>query len=79
MYNLKSNFANNGNGVTETFNKYHGFLYGHVSDDAWPSVILTHTCISGLIVVVVIATTLIVNFSLNFSILIGTSVLRKRL
>ena len=27
-------------GVTETCNKYHAFLYGHVSDDAWPSVII---------------------------------------
>jgi len=31
-------------GVTE----YHAFLYRHVSDDAWPSIIITHTCNSGL-------------------------------
>jgi len=35
-------------GVTETCNKYHAFLYGHISDDAWPSVIIMHTCNSGL-------------------------------
>jgi len=36
-------------GIMETCNKCHAFLYGHVSDVAWPSVIITHTCNSGLI------------------------------
>jgi len=26
----------------------YAFHYGHVSDDAWPTVIITHTCKSGL-------------------------------
>jgi len=35
-------------GVTETSNKYHAFLDGHVWDDACPSVIITHTYNNGL-------------------------------
>ena len=32
--------------VTETCNKYYAFHYGHVSDDAWPPVIITHNVIA---------------------------------
>ena len=35
-----------------TYNKYHAFLYGQVLDDVLPSVKITHTCYSGLIVLV---------------------------
>ena len=35
-------------GVTDTCNKYYAFLYGLLSDDGWPSVIITRTCKSGI-------------------------------
>ena len=43
-------------GVTDTCNtcKYNVFLYGHLSDDGWPSVITTRKCNSVLIVVRII-------------------------
>jgi len=35
-------------GVKETCNKFHASPYRHVSDGAWPSVIIKHTCNSSL-------------------------------
>jgi len=35
-------------GVTDMCNSYHAFLYRHLSEDGWPSVIITRKCDSDL-------------------------------